>query len=41
MHVLVTCKFKKDRMKKQPGKGGDIMFPIISQYVLSILFPEF
>ena len=31
MHVLVTCKYKKDRIKKQLRKGGDIIFPIISQ----------
>ena len=35
MHVLVTCKLKKDRIKKQPRKGGDIDFPIISQWGLS------
>ena len=26
MHVLVTCKYKKDPIKKQPRKGGDIRF---------------
>ena len=31
MHVLVTCKYKKDRRK-----GGDIVFPIISQWELSV-----
>ena len=36
MHVLVTCKYKKDRIKKQPRKGGDIVFPIISQWGLSV-----
>ena len=35
MHVLVTCKYKKDRLKKQPRKGGDTIFPIISQWGIS------
>ena len=34
MHVLVTCKYKKDQ--KQPRKGGDTIFPIISQWGLSV-----
>ena len=29
MHVLVTCKYKKDRIENN-RKGGDILFPIIS-----------
>ena len=38
MHVLVTCKYKKDRIKKkQSRKGGDIIFPIISQWGLSVV----
>ena len=32
IHVLITCKYKKDRIKKQPRKGRDIIFPIISQW---------
>ena len=36
IHVLVTCKYKKDRIKKQLRKGGDIVFPIISQWGLSV-----
>ena len=36
MHVLVTCKYKKDGIKKQPRKGGDIVFPIISQWGLFV-----
>ena len=35
MHVLVTCKYKKDRIKKA-RKGGDIVFSIISQWGLSV-----
>ena len=27
MHIFVTCKYKKDRIKKKPRKGGDIIFP--------------
>ena len=36
MYVLVTCKYKKDWVKKQLRKGGDIIFPIISQWGLSV-----
>ena len=36
MHVLVTCKYKKDRIKKQPRKAGDTVFPIINQWGLSV-----
>ena len=32
MPLLVTCKFEKDLIKKQQRKGGDIVFPIISQW---------
>ena len=34
MHV--TCMYKKNRIKKQPRKGGYIIFPIISQWGLSV-----
>ena len=36
MPVLVTCKFEKDMIKNNRVKGGDIGFPIISQWVLSV-----
>ena len=36
MHVLVTCKNKKESDQKQPRKGGDTIFPIISQWGLSV-----
>ena len=36
MHVLVAGKYKKDRIKKQLRKGGDLVFPIISQWGLSV-----
>ena len=36
MHVLVTCKYKKGSDQKQRRKGGDIIFPIISQWGLSV-----
>ena len=36
MHVLITCKYKKDRIKNNREKGGDIVFPIISQWALSV-----
>ena len=35
MHVLVTCKYKKDRTKNNQEKM-DIVFPIISQLELSV-----
>ena len=34
MHVLVTCKYKKDRIKNK--QGGYIVFPIISHWGLSV-----
>ena len=36
MPVLITCKYKKRSDQKQPGKGGDIIFPIVSQWGLSV-----
>ena len=36
MPVLVTCKFEKKSDKKQETKGGDNVFPIISQWALSV-----
>ena len=36
MHVLVICKYKKDWIKNNREKGGDIIFPIISQWGLSV-----
>ena len=36
MHVLVTCKYKKGSDQKQQRKGGDIVYPIISQWGLSV-----
>ena len=36
MHVLVTCKYKKDWIKNQLIKGGDIVFPIKSQRGLPV-----
>ena len=33
---LLPAKYKKDRIKKQLRKGGDIIFPIISQFGLSV-----
>ena len=35
MHVLVTCKYKKDRIKNNREKV-DIVFPIISQWEISV-----
>ena len=35
MPILVICKFEKDLMKNN-RKGGDIVFPIISQWALSV-----
>ena len=36
MHVLVTWMYKKDRIKKQPRKGGDIVFTIVNQWGISV-----
>ena len=36
MHVLVTRKYKKRSDQKQPRKGGDIVFPIVTQWGLSV-----
>ena len=36
MPVLITGKFEKTSDKKQQRKGGDIVFPIISQWALSV-----
>ena len=36
MHVLVTCKYKEDRIKNNLVKGGDTIFPVISQWGLSV-----
>ena len=30
MHVLITCKYEKDPIKKQPRKCDDEVIPIIS-----------
>ena len=35
MHVLVTCKYKKDRIENNREKV-DVVFPIISQWGLSV-----
>ena len=36
MHVLLTCKYKKVSDQKQSRKDGDVVFPIISQWALSV-----
>ena len=36
MHVLVTCKYKKDRIKNNREKGETSFFSIISQWGLSV-----
>ena len=36
MHVLVTCKYKKDRIKNNREKEETSFSPIISQWGLSI-----
>ena len=33
--LIITCKYKK-KDQKQPRKGGEIVFPIISQWGLSV-----
>ena len=36
MHILVICKYKKDRIKNNRKKGGNIVFSIINQWGLSV-----
>ena len=36
MHVLVNLQVLNGSDQKQPRKGGDIVFPIISQWELSV-----
>ena len=30
MHIIIICKYEKDRIKKQPRKSGDTVFAIIT-----------
>ena len=32
MYVLITCKYEKDPIEKQPRKRDDVVFPIISPW---------
>ena len=45
MHVIITCKYEKDRIKKQPRKGGNTVFSIITLSVAmrtsSRIWPNF
>ena len=34
--LLVTCKYRKDHIKNKTRNGGDIVFPIISQWGLFV-----
>ena len=36
MYVIVTCKYKKDPIKKQSRKRDDALFPIITLWELSV-----
>ena len=36
MHVLITCKYKKDRIENNREKVETIIFPIINQWGLSV-----
>ena len=36
IHIPVTCKYKKYWIKSNREKGGDTIFPIISQWELSV-----
>ena len=36
MPVLITCKFERDMIKNNREKGLDIVFPIMSQWALSV-----
>ena len=45
MHVIITCKYEKDQMKKKPRKSGDTVFPIITISVTmetsGLIWPNF
>ena len=45
MHVIITCKYEKDLIKKQPRKSGKNVFSIISLSVAmgtrSRIWPNF
>ena len=45
MHVIITCKYEKDRIKKQPRKSGNAVFSIITLSVAigtrSLILPNF
>ena len=30
MHAIITCKYEKDRLKKQPRKSGNTVYSIIT-----------
>ena len=45
MHAIITCKYEKDLIKKQPRKSGNTVFSIITLYVAmetsSRIWPNF
>ena len=36
MHVIITCKYEKDRMKNSREKSGNTVFPIITLWELTV-----
>ena len=45
MHIIIICKYEKDRMKKRPSKSGDAVFAIITLSVAietsGLIWPNF
>ena len=37
MHAIITCKYKKERMKNSRKKRGDTIFPIITLSVTKVI----
>ena len=45
MHIIIICKYEKDRIKKKPRKSGDTVLTIITLYVAleisGLIWPNF
>ena len=44
MHVIITCKYEKDQIKKQPKKSGNTVFTItlsVAMETSSRIWPNF
>ena len=36
IHVIITCKYEKDKMKNSREKSGNTVFPIVTLWELSV-----